>query len=83
MDKEDKGINFFLVHVLILKNGAHEIIEEHGIISKEYTPESQLIRLKDSIKRSMFINYPNDNCEVVIQSWDRITKAIYEAKFGR
>jgi hypothetical protein len=82
MDKEDKSINYFLLSVLILKNGLHELIEEHGIISKEYTPESQLNRLKDAIKRTRLINYPNDSHEVIIQSWDRTTKTIYEAKFG-
>ena len=82
MDKEDKRINYFLVNALILKNGQQEIIEEHGLISKEFTPQSLFDRLSDSIKRSRATSNPGDRYEVVIQSWDKIDRALYEAKFG-
>lgn len=83
MKREDKPIRYFVISALILKNGTHEIIEEHGIKGKENTPDHGFNKLKEDIKRKRYTNYPNDTHAINIIAVDEVTKVVYEAKFGR
>jgi hypothetical protein len=73
-----KTINYFLVSVDIIKNGAHEIIENHAIKSMDSTPESGYNKLKDKIKAMRKQNYPGDTCALRVSKYHPFTKEQYE-----